>query len=151
MDELAHIRVLLKGNLPPQLPNIVAVDENGEERTVPLQKTPTGMPYFISVPDNIIESEGWTRLDTNFHPYTDSFAIEQLLSHKTGLLSSNLMSNNLKLAYIDCLDRCLVSFEMQRKQNPGRSVSFLIDDVCDERPKTLTVEGVLTARTREPD
>ena len=151
MDELAHIRVLLKGNLPPQLPNIVAVDENGEERTVPLQKTPTGMPYFISVPDNIIESEGWTRLDTNFRPYTDSFAIEQLLSHKTGLLSSNLMSNNLKLAYIDCLDRCLVSFEMQRKQNPGRSVSFLIDDVCDERPKTLTVEGVLTARTREPD
>ena len=140
MNELAHLGVIIKGAEPPELPSLLAVNEHDKSKRTQLQLelTPSGMPYFICVPDEVVDTEGWTRLNTNYEPYDDRFAIERILANKTSLLTHHLMHENLKVAYEQCFDRCLTAFTSA-------------DDFADSEPvptKTvdarLTIQGVLS-------
>jgi len=109
MDELAHSKVIIQGAIPPQLPVLNAISQSGDSVSLPLALTNTKMPYFVSIPDSVVISENITRLNTDMEPYTDAFAIDQILRNKEGLLASNLMRDNLKssslkAAYAECLD-----------------------------------------------
>ena len=91
------------------------------------------MPYFVSIPDSVVAAENLTRLNTNMEPYTDTFAINQILRNREGLLASNLMRNNLELkaAYVECLDHGLFALSTHES----------VDTKGDER---LVVLGRMT-------
>ena len=99
MDEFAHLRMIIQGAIPPELPSLNAVSTKGSKTSLPLMLTHTKMPYFISIPDSIIKADNWTRLNTDMMPYTDAYAIQQILRNKEGLLAHNLMKDNLKSAF----------------------------------------------------
>lgn len=127
MDEFAHLGVIIQGAVPPSLPCLNAVSRTGSTTSLPLALTNTKMPYFISIPDKVVEAEGWTRLNTNMEPYTDKFAIEQILRNKEGLLAHNLMKDNLKAAYTECLDQALLALSSaSSSSSPPSSASPIV-------------------------
>lgn len=126
MNELAHLRALIVGRMPPATPLLSIVGDHGEPMaSAEMQLTPSGMPFYLSMTDEIVEREGFTRVNTNLDSYDDGFALDQILKNRGSLLTHHLMHENLKTAYANFLDSSSKSFA------PGHPGYIVAADTSD--------------------
>ena len=79
----------------------------GDDKMPPshlMGSTPSGMPYFTSLSDDFVISNGYTRLNVDMAPYSDLSALEDLMKNGMSLFTASLRHDNLKQSYVNALE-----------------------------------------------